>query len=241
MRLRAWRRFCSGSGPHDICTSATRNFSGGTASPGNNIASEQLSALSFQSVLNHELSKKVACYDLTRLATKARFSLGLPATSSSSCLVNSGEGAERRMASIAASACSDSVRTRSSRNSTAASCRVRAIADKRTDRNHGSDWASKDCRKRAKAWGERVPARASAASAAASSAPARNLPIPRNRAHAFDSQNAAITRAQNLRFIGCGAARRRSRSAADDEPICSMARATSARTDLSLSAKRSTR
>src|SRR5712671_916318 len=32
MRSNAFSRFCSGSGPHDICTRATRNFSGGKCS-----------------------------------------------------------------------------------------------------------------------------------------------------------------------------------------------------------------
>src|ERR1017187_622383 len=110
-------------------------------------------------------------------SAKTRASLGLPATSFLRRVITSCAGAERRTASIAPSASSDSERTRSIRNSRASSCRVREIAESRTERHHGSLAFAKPSRN---AWNpsiECVPAIARAASPAESSAVARKRPI----------------------------------------------------------------
>src|SRR6266571_4576582 len=87
-------------------------------------------------------------------SAKTRVSRTLPATSCFRCSITSCEGMERRIASIAPSASSDSVRTSSSRNSSASSWRVSETAESKTERHHGSSALSKDARNASKAAAE---------------------------------------------------------------------------------------
>ena len=87
IRVIAFSRFCSGSGPHDICTSATRNFSGGTCSkpPRFNIALQEISFICSELVLRRVVTTeqqalRIGCYrtSCAQRLVAAEFSIDRP-------------------------------------------------------------------------------------------------------------------------------------------------------------------
>src|SRR5260370_42530653 len=100
----------------------------------------------------HEVSRRLYLPGFALEKERAR--RWLPETNFSSRFLTSSAGMARRMASMAASACSDSLRTWSSRNSIAVSWRVRAMAGGRTEQKQGSESSAKRSRQAFKHCGE---------------------------------------------------------------------------------------